>query len=265
MKTANKRTNGRRMSASRKTGAPDLFFDLRGQALEHYSSLGIDVNYPHGCQIFAEKDPAHLVFVLKTGKVKLSTVSRDGRTLVLKIAEPGNILGLRAVLGGTHYDCTAEVLYPSRAKVLTDHEVVTFLREFPSAGEAATRALLHDYSCTLRALRRMVFPATIAGRIADLLLEWCDRGNGTWQIQLAVKHNDIAAMIGTSRETVTRTMKSFREQGLIHVDGASLTIVKPEALARLTDGDACSAPRNGGFMRGKHFAGEAAWPLAAAS
>ena len=192
MKTALNRMDRPQTLPLRKNIAPGPFSGLCGRALERYRSMGTNVNYPQGCRLFAEKDPAHSVFVLESGSVKMTTVSTEGRALILKIAGRGDILGLGSVLrrnqpGNSQYDFSAEALHPSIARVVRAQEFMNFLREFPSAGEAVTRTLLRDYHCTLRALRRFVFPATVAGRIADFLLEWCD-GRRTGPVMFPMTH-----------------------------------------------------------------------------
>lgn len=243
------------------------FSGLDGRALERYRSLGTNVHYPQGCRLFAEKDEAHSVFVLESGSVKMSTVSTEGRALILKIAGQGDILGLSAVLrrtgpGGNQYDFSAEALHPALARVVRAQEFINFLREFPGAGEAVTRTLLRDYHCTLRALRRFVFPATVAGRIADFLLEWCS-DRRTAPVTFPVTHSDIAALTRTSRETVTRTMMKFRDDGLIQLRGTALTILKPEALARLTAGVMNSSTHGDWPLEAESLPGQSSYPALA--
>jgi CRP/FNR family cyclic AMP-dependent transcriptional regulator len=92
-----------------------MFCSLGPEALEDFESIGAHSTLPRGAKLFQENGPSQGVFVICSGQVKLSCTSREGRTLILKIAMPGDVLGLGAVISGSKYEVTAETVQPTEA------------------------------------------------------------------------------------------------------------------------------------------------------
>src|SRR3984957_9524029 len=113
-----------------------LFCNLPSEAIQHLSEITASATYPKGATLFVEGQPARGVFILCAGHVKLSTSSSDGRTLILRISEPGDLLGLPATISGRSYEVTAEVMEPTQANFIAHTDFLNFLREH---GEAALR------------------------------------------------------------------------------------------------------------------------------
>jgi CRP-like cAMP-binding protein len=85
-----------------------MFCNLNAEALADFGSIGVQATLPKGRKLFQEDEPSNGVYVICTGQVKLSCTSKEGRTLILKIAMPGDVLGLGAVISGSSYEVTAE-------------------------------------------------------------------------------------------------------------------------------------------------------------
>src|ERR1700678_843787 len=114
-----------------------MFCNLDTDALAAFDSLGVHTALQAGTTIFAEEKPSIGVFVLCTGRVKLSCTSREGKTLILKIAAAGDVLGLGAVISGSRYEVTAETIEPTRLKSIPRSEFLAFLEKH---GEASMHA-----------------------------------------------------------------------------------------------------------------------------
>src|SRR5215472_139944 len=110
-----------------------LFCDLPSAAVEHLSSITSASTYPKGATLFVEGQTSRGVFILCNGRVKLSTSSADGKTLILRIADAGEVLGLAAVVSGKEYQVTADVLEPTQANFIARHDFQAFLREHGEA------------------------------------------------------------------------------------------------------------------------------------
>jgi CRP/FNR family cyclic AMP-dependent transcriptional regulator len=111
-----------------------LFRNLSGETLNRLRNINATSIYPKGAILCLEGQPPSGVFVLCTGRVKLSTTSSEGKTVILRIAEPGELLGLTAAISGTPYEASVETLEPSQANFISQADFVRFLQEYPSVG-----------------------------------------------------------------------------------------------------------------------------------
>jgi CRP/FNR family transcriptional regulator len=101
----------------------------------------------------------------------------------------------------------------------------------------AAQSLSAEYMTVFHDAKRLALSSSAAGRLAHLLLEWgrtASYGKQELRFTMALTHEEIANMAGTSRETVTRLLNQFRRDKLISIKGASMTILKPEALDQMT-------------------------------
>jgi CRP/FNR family transcriptional regulator len=214
------------------------FCSLGDDARGFLESQSIGVEYPRGSVLFREGDQCDAVFVVCSGKIKVSVTSREGRTMILRIADGGDVLGMSAALGGEPFEVTAEALEPSRVRVLHLKSLEYFLHHFSDAGLCAAKALAEDYKVAFDDARRLALPETPAGRLARLLLDWADKAKGdadrTPTITMALTHEELASMTATTRETITRTLGRFRKDKLISIRGVALTLLQPSALEQLS-------------------------------
>lgn len=195
------------------------------------------MSYSRGARLFSQGDPARNVSVICFGQVKISTTSRAGRTMILKIAGPGDVMGLSAVLANVSYEATAEAVAPCQIKTIRKQEIIEFLGRHCIASMHAAQSLSSEYLTVFRDAQRLALSASAAGRLARLLLDWGrSAGNGKTEIRftLALTHQEIANMAGLSRETVTRFLNQFRRNKWITIHGTSLTIAKPDQLERIS-------------------------------
>ncbi len=165
--------------------------------------------------------------MLCQGRVKLTTHSRSGRSLILRIAAPGEVLGLSAVIADSLCDTTAEVIEPCQVNFVLKSQFRRFLEKNPDAGMNALRQINIQYKKAYMQIRSLGLSTCVADKLATLLLEWSKdepANNGSVRMKNHFSHEEIAAMIGTSRETVTRILKDFRVRDLIAISGADLYI-----------------------------------------
>jgi CRP/FNR family transcriptional regulator, cyclic AMP receptor protein len=215
-----------------------MFCNLTPEALTDYDQIGIMMSHARGAKLFTEGDAARNVFVICFGQVKISSTSRDGKTMILKIAGPGDVMGLSAVLANVPHEVTAEAIEPCQVKTVRKQEFVEFLGRHGIASMHAAQSLSGEYMTVFHDAKRLALSGSAAGRLARLLLDWA-RAAATaskpeLRFTMALTHEEIANMAGTSRETVTRLLNQFRRDEWITIKGTSLTIVKPDQLERLT-------------------------------
>lgn len=217
-------------------GDPE-FCGLSGGTKTQFDALGIEMSYSRGDRIFSEGELPQYVFILRRGRVKLSVTSSEGKTVILRIAEGGHALGLNAVLTTKEHEASAEALEPCQIVAIPAKEFMRFLERHPDAAMEATRCILREYQVVFDDICRLALPTTVAGRLANLLLGWVKRRNQAEptkpRFTLALTHEEIADMTGTSRETVSRVLQQFQRDKVISVKGASFTVLRPEALAQL--------------------------------
>jgi len=210
-----------------------LFCNLDHTALADFDALGRHADFNAGVSIFEEETPIGDVYVLCSGRVKLASTSRQGKTLILKIAHPGDVLGLGAVLSGSRYDVTAETIEPTRVKAIPREEFLAFMQNHGQVSLHAAQALSEEYRTVLLDARRLALSSSAAGRLADLLLEWgraAAHGKTEMRFTMSLTHEDLANLIGTSRETVTRMLGKFKRDKLIQMRGATIVILAPDKL-----------------------------------
>ncbi len=199
--------------------------------------MGVLVSHARGAKLFSEGEVARNVFVLCSGQVKLSTNSRDGKTMILKIAVPGDLLGLNAALADAPHELTAETIEPCTIKTARREQFVEFLHKYGVASMKAAQSLSTEYWTVFRDARRLALSTSAGGRLAQLLLEWARAAScvdGELKFTMALTHEEIANMAGTSRETVTRLLNRFRREEWIRVHGSRVTILNESALDRMT-------------------------------
>ncbi len=214
--------------------AGDFFSKLNPSALEDFYAMEYPLSYAANVVLFTEREPVRSVFVILEGEVRLSINSDSGRRLSLRIARKGDLIGLSSTLSGTVYDMTAETLYTSMIAVVEQHDFLGFLTRHPEAYLAVTEELGRHMAKACSQLRTLGLSSSAPEKLARLLLEWSDNnqteGSGNW-LRFSLTHEEIGNFIGTSRETVTRTLNDFKNRRLVAFQGSIMTIPNPAALA----------------------------------
>lgn len=214
-----------------------MFCNLHGEALSHFNSLGVPADTPSGAKLYREGESGNAVYVVCSGQVKLSCTSKEGKTLILKIAMPGDVLGLSAAITGSPYEVTAEAIETTQIKAITRKDFLDFLQKHGEASLNSARLLSNEYKDAFVEARRLALSTSVSGRLASVFLEWgraAACGKPEMKFNMRLTHEELADMIGTSRETVTRALNRFRKDRLIEIHGVSVLILSPEKLEILT-------------------------------
>ena len=193
-------------------------------------------SYPKGATLFVEGQSPRGVFIMCSGRVKLSTSSADGKTLILRISEPGEVLGLPATVTGKSYELTAEVIEPAQANFISRQDFLNFLREHGEVGLRVAQQLGETYHSAVAEMRTISLSHSVAEKLARFLLDLSanhDSGKGEVKVTLTLTHEEIAQMIGASRETVTRLFGDFKKKQLLQVKGSTLIIKNKAGLESL--------------------------------
>lgn len=205
----------------------NFFCSLSESFVQTFESLKITGAYPKGATLFMEGQPANGIYMLCQGRVKLSTCSRDGKIIILRVADAGEVLGLSATVSGLNYEATAQVLEPCQVNFVRKEDFLRLLANNTEACFSAMKQLSHKYHTAYIQVRSFGLSHTAADKLAKLLLEWAktnSNGSGAIHLKISYTHEEIAEMIGTSRETVTRILNDFKARKLITLKGSDLII-----------------------------------------
>lgn len=206
---------------------------LPAQRLNEIKAIGI---YPKRSMLFTEGQPPRGVFVLCNGRVKLSTASREGKTIITRISESGDLLGLNAVISNLPYEVTAEMMEPGQANFIPREPLLQLMRDFPEAAARIGEQLSNNYYAAHEEIRTLGLATSPSEKFARLLLKWSRKTlqtDGSLQVELTLTHEEIGEIIGTSRETVSRLFSEFRRKQLVQLKGASLLILSRPALEQI--------------------------------
>jgi CRP/FNR family transcriptional regulator, cyclic AMP receptor protein len=213
-----------------------FFCELPKGPLEDLEKIKYASAFPQGAILFLEGQPARGAYILCTGRVKLSTTSRDGKTLILRIAQAGEVLGLHATVSGKPYELTAETLQPCQLDFIKRDDFLRFLQNHADACLNAAQHLSQNCQDAYEMIRSLGLSHSVSEKVARLLLEWAADGENTKEgirIKVSLTHEEMAQLVGTSRETVTRVLGEFREKHLAQLRGSTLMIQNKAGLERL--------------------------------
>ncbi len=217
---------------------PESFCGLSDAALKALQKIRHTTTYPAGAMIFMEGQPARGLYILCQGRVKLLTTNSDGRTLILKIAQQGEGLGLNSVITGKPYEMTAEILQPSQIAFISREDFLRFMTEHGDACLHFAQHLSRDCHAAYDLIRSIGLSQSVADRMAKFLLDWSTSGtvsDGMVRVKLALTHQEMAQLIGTSRETVTRILSDFKKQHIIEVNGSTMLLRNRAALQQMAE------------------------------
>ncbi len=215
-----------------------LFCDLPRQVLEGLDAISSSATYPKSAVLFVEGQDPRGVFVICNGRVKLSANSADGKSLILRIADPGEIIGLPGTISGKPYELTAETLEPIQANFIPRDAFLKFLREHGEAALRVAEMLTDIYHATYQEVRYLGLSGSAAEKLARFVLDHAaEHGQAANQravrTHLTLTHAEIAERIGSSRETVTRLFSDFKRKRLLEIHGSTLIITDKAGLEKI--------------------------------
>jgi CRP/FNR family transcriptional regulator len=204
-----------------------LLREIQASKIGHLNSL-----HGRGRVLFAEGEPARGVFILRTGRAAISISSSEGRVVLLRMAQAGDVLGLNSVLRNCTYETTVKTLVPCCTDFISRAELLQLMQHSSVGAFAILRILSQELTTLTDRTKLLLLPQTVSGRLARLLLEW-DKENGS-RLDRVLTHEEIAQMICTTRETVTRQLTNLSRRQVISVTSDSILIRDRHALEKIT-------------------------------
>jgi CRP/FNR family transcriptional regulator len=216
-----------------------LFCDLSPGALANLDSISSSATYPRGAVLFVEGQEPRGVFIICNGRVKLTATAADGKSVIVRVANAGEIVGLPGTISGKPYELTAEALEPIQANFIPRPDFLEFLKDQGEAALKVAQMLSEIYHEMTQEVRYLGLSHSAAEKLARFLLDLQplpsrEPGGGS-RATLTLTHEEIAGMIGCSRETVTRLFATFKKRNLVEVHGASVIIKDRGGLEELME------------------------------
>ena len=202
-----------------------LIREIHGSNVHNLNSL-----HARGTVLFAEGEPARGVYILRTGRATVSISSSEGRIVMLRIAQAGDVLGLNSVLRNCSYDTTVKTLEPCRTDFISRAELLELMQQSQAGAHTILKILSHELTELTDRAKLLLLPQTASSRLAKLLLSW---SNGNGSVDRVLTHEEIAQMICSSRETVTRLLASMSRRKIIQITSGSFLIRDCMALERM--------------------------------
>ncbi len=225
-----------------KTGA-DLC-DLGGEAAADFERLRRAVLYEPGQYVFYEGHTTLGLYVLCSGRVKLTRSTSRGHQRLVAIVDPGMLIERHTFQDGAVHEVTCQALEPSQVCVIDRDQYLALLSRRGGLAVNVIKLLSRQMRVTLEEVDRVAF-LTARERLARLLLELAERygeprPNGC-TIMLALKREELAQMAAMTLETTVRLLKSFQGSEIVHLKGREITILRPDHLQRIARAAAMSA------------------------
>lgn len=211
-----------------------VFCNMTAETLHELDAIKFTGVYPKGSVLFVEGEQPRGIFILCSGRAKLTTSSAEGKTLIVKITEPGEVLGVSAAILGRPYEVCAETIEPSQINFIKRDDFLRFLSGHTEACMHVAQQLSEKYQAAQREIRALGLAQTTSEKLARLLLDWCSKtGERTpkgVRLKVLLTHEEIAQMVGTTRETITRLLSDFKRRKIIEVKGSTIIVMKPDDL-----------------------------------
>jgi CRP/FNR family transcriptional regulator len=215
-----------------------LLCHLPADALLALDEITTPATYPKGAVLFVEGQPPRGIFIICSGRAKLLASSAQGKAIILRIAGPGDVVGLPAAISGKPYELAAEVMEPAQVNFIPRTQFLRFLAEHGEVALRVARLLAETCHETYKEVRSVGLSRSSSQKLARFLLDWSTHhapASSNGGVALTLTHEEIAQTIGAARETVTRRLADLKRKRLIQMKRSSLTICDRNALESMAD------------------------------
>jgi len=215
-----------------------IFSELDDASLEKVSKLGTVQSFVKDAVILSEQEAGSALFVIVSGKVKISRVSNDNldKEVILSLLNPSDFFGEMALLDGLKRLATVTAMEESKVFIIQRNDFLDLLKTHPEV----SISLLQELTQRLRAAGMKIKALSLKdaeGKVATVLLQLADDigkiKQGVVEIEKLPYQHELANMAGTSRETISRTLHSFAKKGLVELEGSKLRIISYEKFKEL--------------------------------
>ena len=213
--------------------ADGIFCDLDLSSLRELDHLRQERVYPASTILFMEGDPPRAAYCVCSGRVKVSTVSSDGRAVVVATAVAGDVLGVRSVLLGRPHDLTAETTEETHVSYIPRDAFLGFLNRNGAVSLKLAQKLSNKLYDAYGHVRDAAFKQC-SERLTELLLALCEtHGEQTpdgIRLRTNLRQDELAEMVGVSRRSLTRALTELKRLGIIECGRRSILVRDSSAL-----------------------------------
>ena len=210
-----------------------FFCQMKPETLADFQKIKFTSLYPAAAVLFVEGQVPRGVYMLCKGRVKLTMASPSGKTVIVRVVEAGELLGLHSVISGDAHEVTAETLQPCQVDFIRSDDFKKLLHDHGDASLRAMQQFSNYYRGACHQIRYLGLTPSATEKMACFLLESAVHGQETpkgVRFNLSLTHEEIAQVVGVTRETVTRSLTELRTKMLISTKGPSVLIKNRSAL-----------------------------------
>ena len=216
-------------------GVP-LFQSLSDSDRETLASSFVRHSFNRGEMIVRQGDPGGHLYLVETGRIKITTLAADGREAFVAIIGPGQVFGEMSLFESQQRTADARAMEPTTAHALAHDDFRPYVAAHPEVAWELLKVLVQMVRRQDQAIQDMVF-LDVGGRVARRLLDLAtqhgeDAGNGAVRIDVPITQEELAQMVGASRESVNKALGSFMDRGWVALEGRHYVVVDREALQR---------------------------------
>jgi CRP/FNR family cyclic AMP-dependent transcriptional regulator len=208
------------------------FCQMTEPLISKFNEMGHISLYPSNATLLTEGQIPRGIHIICSGRAKFSVEARDGKTIILKIAGEREVLGLSAIVSGRPSPLTVTTIGFCQIKYIEQADFMELLESDNEVAAVCARLLGREVSSTFGDVHDLLMARSSTEKLARLLLSWvaCEPHNRDLRVESEFTHEEIAQMIGSSRETVTRLMCEMKKKELIRMEGSVLVIPNRIAL-----------------------------------
>lgn len=210
-----------------------IFQDLSAEELDQIGQLARVRNYKKNMIVFMEGEPGEALYFVISGKVKISKTTADGREQILHILQHGDVFAEVVLIDGGPYPATSEVIESGQVGMLLNDDVENLIRSNPEIALKLLRLMSKRLRMAQRQVRDLALKDTYGRLAAMLLMLGKEHGEETTEgikIDLPLSRQELANLIGTTRETVTRILGDFKKYKCLNLDKQVIIIIDQEKL-----------------------------------
>jgi len=208
-----------------------LFSGLKDKDLIEINNLLESETYNEGCMIFNQGEKGYRVYFVKKGRIKIIRTSEDGNEQILEILHSGDVFAEVVLFGINSFPATAITLSNVTVQYLSRERFKTYFNRNPQIGWGMLEVMAHKLFRAQRKIENLGLRNT-KGRVAALIIDMISDFETDISLKLDINRQDMASLIGTTRETVSRTLSDFKKEGLIKIEGNNLDITNIDGLKR---------------------------------
>lgn len=207
--------------------AVPFFTQLSDRELDVVRAVSVEKSYPRSAVVLTEGEMGDSLYMIQSGKVKVFIGDEDGREIILKILSPGDFFGEMSMIDKQPRSASVTTLEASTFHILSHAAFASCIEQAPHIANFVMRVLAQRVREADRKIGTLAL-MDVYGRVASTLLELAVYNNGVLMVGEKLSQQDLANMVGASREMVNRILKDLSDRGFITVESKSITIINRE-------------------------------------